>query len=95
VLGGLPFDCLEQQTVIKTTSTAEGKVVVLFGSGFSIPAGAPPQAEIRRDIFHLNIQDDRFRKSKEILQAFLQEDLRIDPAKSQEAPLEDIYTPID
>jgi hypothetical protein len=80
---------------MKTTSTAEGKVVVVFGAGFSIPAGAPPQAEIRRNIFHLNIQGDRFRKAKEILQAFLQEDLRIGPAKSQDAPLENIYTPID
>lgn len=73
----------------------KSKVVFVLGAGFSIPAGAPPQAVILNDIFRLDIRDDRFRKAREALRAFLRDDLRIDPAKCEDAALEDIYTPID
>lgn len=77
-----------------TTSAQEGKTVYILGAGFSIPAGAPPQARILADIFALDTGIERDRKAKDRLQEFLA-DLRILPKDVATVALEDIYTPID
>jgi hypothetical protein len=80
---------------MSTAHTINGKVVYVLGAGFSIPAGAPPQAQILGDIFSLHGEPGRTEKALATLRAFLQDDLRIDIAKIAEVPLEDIYTPFD
>jgi hypothetical protein len=76
-------------------SADQEKVVYILGAGFSIPAGAPPQAEILSDIFKLKAQAGRVRKAKAKLRKFLKEDLRIALDDVAQVALEDVYTPID
>src|SRR5437867_1218485 len=77
-----------------TTSAQEDKTVYILGTGFSIPAGAPPHARILADIFALDTGIERDKKAKDRLQEFLS-DLRILPKDVATVALEDIYTPID
>jgi hypothetical protein len=71
------------------------KVVYVLGAGFSIPAGAPPQAQILDDILKLNEDEANVKKGKTRLIGFLEQDLRIDLTKIGQVALEDIYTPLD
>jgi hypothetical protein len=80
---------------MNNASTEEGKIAYVLGAGFSIPAGAPTQAQILGDIFDLEGTNERIEKAKSALQAFLHDDLRIDPSDRSHVALEDIYTPID
>lgn len=73
----------------------KSKVVYVLGAGFSIPAGAPPQAQVLDDILKLDDADARVGEAKRGLISFLEEDLRINLAEIGQAALEDIYTPID
>jgi hypothetical protein len=73
----------------------EGKVVYVLGAGFSIPAGAPTQAQILGDIFTLNVGTQRVEKAKTRLQDFLLGDLRIRREEVAHVALEDVYTPMD
>jgi hypothetical protein len=73
----------------------EDKVVYVLGAGFSIPAGAPTQAQILGDILALDTEDLREREAKAGLSSFLELDLRINQAEIGQAALEDIYTPSD
>lgn len=73
----------------------QSKVVYVLGAGFSIPAGAPPQAQVLDDILKLDDADARVGEAKLGLISFLEEDLRINLAEIGQAALEDIYTPID
>jgi hypothetical protein len=75
-------------------SAEQGKIVYILGAGFSIPAGAPPQARILADIFALGAGIGRVEKARGKLQEFLA-DLRILPKDVATVALEDIYTPID
>ena len=76
-------------------SQDEGKIVYVLGAGFSIPAGAPTQAQILRDIFNLDVASERIGKAKARLQKFLEDDLRIKQEDISKVALEDVYTPID
>jgi hypothetical protein len=76
-------------------STDESKVVYVLGAGFSIPAGAPTQAQILGDIFRLDTENQRIQKAGSKLRRFLEEDLRISPEAIAQVALEDVYTPID
>lgn len=76
-------------------SDTEGKIVYVLGAGFSIPAGAPPQAHILADIFGLHHGSERTKVALSDLRSFLEDDLRIDIANIAQVALEDIYTPID
>ncbi len=73
----------------------EGKVVYILGAGFSIPAGAPTQAQILSDIFDLDLGPGRAEEAKAKLLDFMQRDLRIRPEEIPQVALEDVYTPID
>lgn len=70
-----------------------GKTVYILGAGFSRPAGAPNQAEILGEIFRLGEEHGEIASAKQGLREFLEKDLCID--NLEQAPLEDIYTPID
>jgi hypothetical protein len=76
-------------------STDQGKVVYVLGAGFSIPAGAPTQAQILGDIFDLDLGLGRAQEAKTKLLDFLQQDLRIRREEIPQVALEDVYTPID
>jgi hypothetical protein len=73
----------------------EGKVVYVLGAGFSIPAGAPTQAQILDDILNLDVWPERVGSAKNRLEAFLTIDLRIRREDIPQIALEDVYTPID
>jgi hypothetical protein len=90
----MPLDRHDPES-LNTSLAAEGKVVYVLGAGFSIPAGAPSQAQILADIFSLDEHSERFLEARQKLRDFLEEDLRIDAATIERAVLEDIYTPID
>jgi hypothetical protein len=77
-----------------TTPVEQGKTVYILGAGFSMPAGAPPQARILADIFALDTNIERVARARNGLQEFLA-DLRIAPSDVATVALEDIYTPID
>jgi hypothetical protein len=72
-----------------------GKVVYVLGAGFSIPAGAPTQAQILGDILTLETLNEKVAKAKDRLEAFLINDLRIKREDIPQVALEDVYTPID
>lgn len=72
-----------------------GKVVYVLGAGFSIPAGAPTQAQILGDILRLDGWNDKVTAAKTRLEAFLTNDLRIRRDDIPQIALEDVYTPID
>lgn len=72
----------------------DGKVVYVLGAGFSIPAGAPSQAQILAEILSLP-HNGRVQDAKEALLNFLESDLSIERQKVDQVALEDIYTPID
>jgi len=74
---------------------ATGKVVYVLGAGFSIPAGAPPQADILGEIFDLGDHDQRIAAAKTRLRRFLLKDLHVNKEDATKVALEDIYTPID
>jgi hypothetical protein len=75
--------------------TNEGKVVYVLGAGFSIPAGAPTQAQILADILELDGWRVKVTEAKTRLEAFLIDDLRIRREDIPQIALEDVYTPID
>ena len=54
-----------------------GKVVYVLGAGFSIPAGAPTQAQILGDILALETWNQKVANAKDRLEDFLINDLRI------------------
>jgi hypothetical protein len=91
----IPVNNWQQTKQMKTASTNEEKIVYVLGAGFSIPAGAPPQAQILADIFGLHHVSGRTKVALGILRSFLEEDLRINIADIAQVALEDIYTPID
>jgi hypothetical protein len=73
----------------------EDKVVYVLGAGFSIPAGAPTQAQILDDILKLDLRPEKVGDAKARLEAFLTIDLRIRREDIPQIALEDVYTPID
>jgi hypothetical protein len=80
---------------MNTIPPGKGKVVYVLGAGFSIPAGAPTQAQILGDILALDDDETRVREAKHGLIRFLEQDLRVNLAQVGQVALEDIYTPID
>ena len=70
-------------------------MVYVLGAGFSIPAGAPTQAQILADILELDEWRVKVTEAKTRLEAFLIEDLRIRREDIPQIALEDVYTPID
>jgi hypothetical protein len=72
-----------------------GKVVYVLGAGFSIPAGAPTQAQLLGDILTLDGWNGKVIDAKGRLESFLLDDLRIRRADLPQVALEDVYTPID
>jgi hypothetical protein len=77
------------------TSESAGKVVYVLGAGFSIPAGAPCQADILPGIFDLDEGEPTILEAKTQLRNFLFRDLHINQSNVEKVALEDIYTPID
>jgi hypothetical protein len=71
------------------------KVVYILGAGFSMPAGAPNQAQVLRDIFEIQTDNTEILRRRESLRQFVEGDLNISIAQIAEVVLEDIYTPID
>ncbi|QEE28176.1 hypothetical protein FTW19_09320 [Terriglobus albidus] len=77
------------------TPVDAGKVVYVLGAGFSIPAGAPTQAQILGDILELDGWNAKVAEAKTRLETFLIDDLRIRREDIPRIALEDVYTPID
>lgn len=74
------------------------KTVFLLGAGFSIPAGAPSQYQLIKEMIGLK-DKPKFKiivtKWIKELEEFLVNELCISPEKIHEIALEDIFTPID
>ena len=68
----------------------------ILGAGFSLPAGAPNQAQILSKIFSLDAEDNKIMRAQRRLREFLENDLSVNFNQIEHATLrEDIYTPID
>src|SRR5262245_29045715 len=73
------------------TSRRHRKTVYIFGAGFSIPGGGPPQCEIMPEIWKLPDEGDTG-SHKDEFRTFLRDKLNADEKR---VSLEDVYTPID